>query len=252
MREAIGPAPWFIDTWPEITGSNGVVYSWKCSTRREDGILTFLLPKKENSDPVLAANGWTVAFKVQPNGIGLWYLLKRNLKFKIFLPETLPHLDMNALAKLPVTSGPPECDNYTYSSGSPVATFEIPKSLPEGDTEFEFPTELQNLDSLLLIANYKDPVNGQDGATYAVYELFPKQDRVKVNPLHWFTLDRFDDGYQWPTKIARDPETGHLIGTGFRIGIFELGDDDSSLNQWLTQKTEMALFMRGRPGNQIP
>ena len=46
------------------------------------------------------------------------------------------------------------------------------------------------------------------------YELFPQD---------WFNSANLD-GYQWVTRVARDPQTGRIHGDGIRISPFVLDD----------------------------
>jgi hypothetical protein len=56
---------------------------------------------------------------------------------------------------------------------------------------------------------------------------------VTVLPQNWFTANKFDIGYQWITRVSRDPATGRIIGGGIRIGSFELTENGMGLERWL-------------------
>jgi hypothetical protein len=48
-----------------------------------------------------------------------------------------------------------------------------------------------------------------------IYELYPQD---------WFNSAGLDYGYQWVTRVARDPKSGRIHGEGFRIRPFVLDD----------------------------
>jgi hypothetical protein len=63
--------------------------------------------------------------------------------------------------------------------------------------------------------------------------LDPHAGLVEVLPQRWFTPRKFELGYQWVTRVTRDPESHHIIGEGVRMGSFELSDDGSDLRRWI-------------------
>ena len=52
--------------------------------------------------------------------------------------------------------------------------------------------------------------------------------RVSVFPQDWWNRADLDFGYQWVTRVARDPNTGKIVGEGIRIQPFVL---DSSCRE---------------------
>ena len=52
-------------------------------------------------------------------------------------------------------------------------------------------------------------------------------------PQTWFTAGKYDIGYQWITRVTRDPATGRILGGGIRIGNFELAEDGMGLERWI-------------------
>jgi hypothetical protein len=54
--------------------------------------------------------------------------------------------------------------------------------------------------------------------------LNPGSGTLRLYPQDWFNDGRVDLGYQWVTRVARDPETGRIHGDGIRIDPFSLDD----------------------------
>jgi hypothetical protein len=80
-----------------------------------------------------------------------------------------------------------------------------------------------SLDELLLLAHR--PGQTDDSPAVAIYVWRPRSGRVTVLPQAWFTAESHDLGYDWITRVARDPRTGRIVGDGIRIPAFELDDD---------------------------
>lgn len=58
----------------------------------------------------------------------------------------------------------------------------------------------------------------------ALMLLNPASGTLQLYPLDWFNDGRVDLGYQWVTRVARDPKTGRIHGDGIRIGPFSLDE----------------------------
>jgi len=93
------------------------------------------------------------------------------------------------------------------------------------DITAAFPKELQTLEELLILCN-SSAVSRPEGmsAGLALLVARPRQGIFRIYPQDWFNDADLDFGYQWVTRVARDPETGRVFGEGFRIAPFELDD----------------------------
>ena len=115
-----------------------------------------------------------------------------------------------------------------FQQNAEILSVMIPSSFAEGSHDFTFPNELKELDELLIVAGSTAArCNGKP--TSCIFALRPSQDLVDVYPQDWFNNNENTDlGYQWITRVARDPESGKVFGEGFRINHFRL---DNSLRQ---------------------
>jgi len=124
-----------------------------------------------------------------------------------------------------------QSQDRVYSATAPLAEMEISSRLTAGTHAVEVPTEFRGLEELLLIGSY--PAASKDDAACAVVVLHPRAGEVTVLPQSWFTANKFDIGYEWITRVTRDPVTGRIIGSGIRIGNFELTEDGTGLERWI-------------------
>ena len=108
---------------------------------------------------------------------------------------------------------------------------EISSRLTAGTHAVEVPPEFRGIDELLLVGSY--PSASNDDAACAVLVLHPKAGEVTVLPQTWYTANKCDLGYQWITRVTRDPATSRIIGGGIRIPNFELTADGTNVERWI-------------------
>jgi len=86
------------------------------------------------------------------------------------------------------------------------------------------------LAELLLIAD-GPPAREDDlsAPVTSIYAWHPATGKIQVLPQEWLTEAEYDTGYQWITRVVRDPQTGHIIGDGVRLFQFELDNNGTRL-----------------------
>ena len=89
-----------------------------------------------------------------------------------------------------------------------------------------FPKELQAIDELLILCDSSAIAPREDGinANLALLVAKPRQSIFQLYPQDWFNFSDLDFGYQWITRVVRDPQTGCVHGEGFRLKPFQLDD----------------------------
>jgi len=120
-----------------------------------------------------------------------------------------------------------------YSATAPLAEMEISSRLTAGTHAVDVPAEFRGLEELLLSGPY--PAANNDEAACAVIVLRPQAGEVTVLPQTWYTANKCDVGYQWITRVTRDPANGRIIGGGIRIRNFELTEDGMHLRGWIDE-----------------
>ena len=96
-----------------------------------------------------------------------------------------------------------------------LAETEVPAALTAGSHSHFFPEVMREAGELLVLA-----VPELDQV--ALYVINAAHGRIEVYPQDWFNQANLDYGYQWVTRIARDPTTGRIHGEGIRIDPFVL------------------------------
>ena len=116
-----------------------------------------------------------------------------------------------------------------------VASVAVPTSLDDGLNRLAFPEAMHEIDELLVLAhstaggvesNYDDQMRLQ------LWIIRPRDGTIDVIPQDWFNRGDYDFGYQWVTRVAREPG-GRIVGEGIRIEAFALDDSGRWISQWL-------------------
>jgi hypothetical protein len=223
LQQTIGPSPWYWETFPELCGSAGQIFTWQ--HHGNDGQLAYLVTlhlRSQPDKPLIALNSYCRPFTVEPNRLGLWCPDGRNLRFVLFELDTLEPFDYEEIAGWFKPS--PE---RIYSATPPLTEFSVSAMLKQGTHPIEVPDEFHDVEELLISAQYG--AKTKDDAAAAIYVVYPHAGLVDVLPQRWFTPNQFDVGMQWITRLTRDPVSHRILGEAMRFGCFELTDDGCDL-----------------------
>lgn len=223
LQQTVGPAPWYWETFPPIRTAAGQQFVWQF--HGSQGALAYLVSltlATEPDVPRLALNTYVRPFPLEGSRIGLWCPQGRYLRMAIFDAEQLksfPFEDVAGWFK--------QSTERIYSATPPMADFEFDGMLPQGTHSVEFPEAFHHINEMHLVSSY--PAKSKDDPHAAIYVVYPQAGLVEVLPQRWFTAKDYDIGYQWISRVTRDPETHRLVGEGVRIGGFELTEDGCDL-----------------------
>jgi len=223
LQQTVGPAPWFWETFPELRGPAGQIFTWQHhGTEGQLAYLVTLHLRSEPDQPRLALNSYCRPFALDPHRLGIWCPEGRNLRFVSFELDGLKTFAYEEIAGWFKPS--PE---RVYSSTAPLAEFAVSAMLKEGTHTIDAPAEFHGVEELLIPTQYGGKT--KDDAAAAIYVVYPHAGLVEVLPQRWFTPNQFDVGMQWIARLARDPVSHRIIGEAMRFGSFELSDDGREL-----------------------
>lgn len=227
LARTVGPAPWYWKTFPELTAASGQRFTW---THHGDqgplGYVVTLALQQEPDKPRLALNTYCRPFPVSQSRIGIWCPEGRGLRLACFDLDELKAFDLSELAGWFKQSS-----DRIYAATAPVADFEVPLGLAPGMHTIIVPTELREVDEIVVPTSY--PAKSADDPAFALYVFYLQAGLVEVLPQKWFTASQYEVGQQWITRAARDPESHRIFGDGIRLGSFLLEEDGCRLERWL-------------------
>jgi hypothetical protein len=230
IRTAVGPAPWYWETFPSVTGASGKRYIWRFHPQGTDlaFLVTLHLPD-ELDRPRLALNTYCRPFVIDNSSFGVWCPEGRNLRFVTFDPDSLNSFDFMEIAGWFKNSS-----ERMYATTAPITEFSIATTLPEGTQPHQFPQEFETVQELLAVTAL--PSTAADEPSTAIFVLYPHAGLVEVLPQRWFTPRQYKLGQQWISRVARDPESHRIVGECVRVGLFELNDDGRDVLNWIERE----------------
>ena len=232
ITRAIGPAPWYWETFPTITSAANQRFEWQ--HQGQNGAVAYVVTLALAQQPDgtrLALNTYCRPFLVPPSNLGIWCPEGRHLRFACFDPDTLKAFDLAEIAGWFKQSG-----DRIYSHTAPVADFEIPLDLAPGTHKIEVPAEFASVQEIIVPTSYK--ALSADDPAFALFVVYPQAGLVEVLPQKWFTAAQYRVGQQWIPRAVRDPESRRIAGECFGVGTFLLQEDGCRLERWL-QRVEV-------------
>jgi len=237
---APGPAPWYLEA-PEVSTLRTTRGVWTWQTRhRADLETTSCLLAPDGSAALLVSLGCYV-LPLADDRILVWHERTRpatavagvgrpGVEFTILsLDDLQPLTDRRAAVAAMRSSDRP----MAFEGGHPVV-FEVPTDIGEGVHAMATPPALRDVPEILVLADYGSVSGNHFDTTFrAIFALDFKAGQVTVLPQRWFNEGNFDFGYQWITRVQREPATGRIVGEGIRIGYFRLDASGTQLEAWL-------------------
>ena len=230
IQKAVGPAPWYWKTFPEITGASGQRFEWRFhGNNGEHAYLVTLALGHEPDTPRLALNTYCRPFTTASGKLGIWCPEPNEMRLVCFDPDQLAAFPFTEIAGWFKPS-----NERMYAATSPIDELEISTRLPAGTHNVEVPPPFREIDELMLISSY--PAKTKSDAAAAIFILYPQAGLVEVLPQKWFSAEKYDVGPQWISRLARDPVTHRIVGEAVRIGTFELNDDGTDIATWIEKQ----------------
>ena len=225
LSGAPGPTPWWVPE-PPLVGDRPE-YSWqRAGDDAASGGKTVLV----NADGrrVLLADYYCWIRWFGTTHLLLWHQQRHAsstekplLRMHVFAVSELSPLPDDACRRLDA------CSDLVLSQGGHVAAASFDAQLDPGRHSIQLPFPYSELDELLVLV---DP--GRPYSLLHLWILQPSQGVVDVIPQEWFNREEFDIGYEWVTRMARDPQR-RLVGEGIRLGVFMLDQDGRRIEKWL-------------------
>jgi hypothetical protein len=213
-----GPSPWYIEDGASPVDG----FTWR-HTDRGPLIGKTLLVGADGPVAVLNPYNWvlsldssTLLIWSQPGSSGS---PTGDVELRIVRPAELAPIE-----------GPPESIDESVGRDMPLLLGGCESSLTrvqttrvDTDLEATFPDELQRMEELLILCGSSGIRAGSVSAgNLCLLVAMPARSRYRLYPQDWFNNGDFDYGYQWVTRVARDPLTKRIHGEGIRISPFLL------------------------------
>lgn len=185
-----------------------------------------LVERQQPAVTLLALNYYCWAFPLPAGRLGIWCNEPRYVRVMAF--------DLDALAAFPladIAGWFNRSQDRVYARTAPVAEIELPWTLTPGAHPIDIPEPFAGVDELLIISSR--PTVSKEDAALAILSLRPSASSVEVLPQRWYTSANYRPGYEWVTRVARDPVSGRIVGEGIGVKPFELDETGTGVERWL-------------------
>jgi hypothetical protein len=231
LARAIGPAPWYWQSFPALDLLGGERLLWTHHGKQGPlGYVVTLGPEQSTAQARLALNTYSRPFLVPPSYLGVWCPEGRALRLTCFDPDRLEAFELAEIAGWFKQS-----PDRIYAKTEPVAEFEVPLTIEPGTHTIDVPRQLATVDELIAPTSYR--AVSQDDPAFALFVLYPHAGLVEVLPQRWFTAAHYQIGPQWITRAIRDPESHLIVGECFGVGSFVLKEDGCRLARWMEKNS---------------
>jgi hypothetical protein len=119
------------------------------------------------------------------------------------------------------------------SNGGIIASVNIPTTQLERSS-ITFPDPIKHIPELFMLAESSAVLSSKSKT--CIILVHPTEGYYEIFPQDWFNMGNYDFGYQWITRVTRDPETKRIIGDGIRLGSFMLDESMRNLDQWIEKR----------------
>jgi hypothetical protein len=224
LDAAPGPSPWYLrNLGPKPPG-----YSWVAAEEKgENSGITLL---QSHSGTLMLVNMYNYVAALDSSSLLIWQQLYvqqggpsapvvlRGFAYDQLSPLSAATHELCALMrarKLPV-----------ITQGAPLFESALPTVTIDEKIDVQFPNELKQKQELLVLCSSSaiQPGPRSGHGNQALMVANPAEGHIRLYPQGWFNDGRVDLGYQWVTRVARDPRTNRIRGDGIRIGAFILDD----------------------------
>lgn len=218
ISQAPGPSPWYYGQQAPFPSDAGLLIWKQLPTEGSVALVD------AQGDYRLVLGFYSYTMPVNRSRILVWYEAGEPPQpmagvetFLLEIADFSPLEKKTAEARMPRALAPKLIFN-----GGLIASTTVPASLKPGVNRFVFPAPFETLPEILMLGNN----SSIPGSTMkrAIYCLRPNERAIEVLPQDWFNLGDFDFGYQWITKVVRDPHSGRIAGTGIRLKSFILDE----------------------------
>jgi hypothetical protein len=114
--------------------------------------------------------------------------------------------------------------------GGLVSSFDLSTTVWDGTHVISPPDEFSCIGEILALAEAGS--KGSDMCR-AIFVCDFGKGQTTVLPQKWFNDGSYDFGYQWITRVQREPSSGQIVGEGTRIRNFKLDTTGMRIQEWL-------------------
>jgi len=225
LKTVPGPTAWYVGTYPPVNGPSGLTLEWTRSGGW--GYPVRLTPRGRTSPSFLDLGTYVYPMRLLEDRLLVWRHVgkSRSGSPRVMRLTLVDTTSLSTLGWFPER----DKDDPVSLEGGALASTDLPSEWKAGVHPFESPSEFSKIPEVWLLV---DDTASPGGPFESVYRFQPREGRVEVFPLTWWNDGSFDFGYQWITKVVRDPSTELIVGEGIRLAPFQM-DASCRFLRWI-------------------
>ena len=218
---APGPSPWYFRSGnPQVPG-----FEW--SAAAESGVPPGATVLIGRGGPVLTLDFHNYALLLDPDSLLIWHQPAAEsgstppVVLRIFRLSTLSRLE----GSMEELCGAMRQSKASFTASAPPQwEIPIPTTVIVKRQPLTFPPPLQHIEEILILCNSSaiEKSSSAERGNLALLIARPGEGTFQLYPQDWFNNAGLDYGYQWVTRVARDPVSNRIHGEGIRISPFVL------------------------------
>ena len=232
LRDAAGPSPWYLRAFPAKL--EGFILEDVGDSDPSEGMI---LLKNLREEIVAIFNMYCYVLPIGVDRLLVWYqpyrrrngeyMHSNSIEFVVLYPNQL-----SAIADVQKTLEQIASQKLYVFTESELIEFRISSNVNAGVYKARFASELLEIEELLILGKGIPAEEAKTQINLCIFRLMPLKGLYEVIPQDWFNNGDLDYGYQWVTRVAREPKSGKIYGEGFRISSFVLDDSNRQVEKW--------------------
>jgi hypothetical protein len=232
-----GPSPWYLSSPSAQVHARDGTWTW-IEDPKLAGICHLFSPRDE---AVLTVDFYCYVQQLPHERLLIWHEEGRQQSNISPNPRVVfDLLTLTALVPVPdaesVAVNLRAKKNCVRFEGGCAARYEIVTSIEAGIHPITPPREFSELHEVLVLADFGPAElssNHWDRMSRAIFAFNFQARQLEVMPQDWFNGGGYDYGYQWISRVYREPNRGRIFGEGVRLGRFRLDPSGRRVEEWL-------------------
>jgi hypothetical protein len=229
LTGSIGPSPWAFRNRSFAVG--GVTYRFRETTSggKLDGLTSL---QDAEGMTLLILDVYCYARILDDGTVLLWREMGEKAARRIVF-DSFPLSSLRQLSDPLATAAKMREEKLSVAPLPISQHWELSPYLEAGLHPVSIPYDWSRFGETLVLADHAD-VSDHNKMARAIFAFAWGRRQVEVFPQDWYNTGDYDFGYQWITRVDRRSD-GSIVGSGVRLGNFELDETNRQVKNWLSQ-----------------
>jgi len=228
LRDAAGPSPWYLRAFPPKLER----FVWE-DLGEGDATAGMTVLKNLGREVVAVFNMYCYVLPIGMDRLLVWYQPYREGKWADSIEFLIIYLnELSSIGGIKKSLVQIEEEKLNVVTSVALDKYSLSANVGAGLHKAVFPPEIQEIEELLVLGHSTAANGDNNKMNLCIFRLMPNKREFEVIPQDWFNNGDADSGYQWVTRVAREPRSGKIYGDGIRISGFVLDESNRQVEKW--------------------